>query len=401
MEKQPASGRRAMSEFRRQEEEVIGSLCRLGNRGVVSPKSQIEQEKRIRREIANSNERRRMQSINAGFQSLRVLLPQRDGEKMSKAAILQHTAEYIYQLEQEKTRLLSQLCSVRRNVTQNGVGSVSSNDSDNSDSGGTTTGGNANALGAGGKMPLKRKRTVESVESADEGIGMSPSHCERELISDLRYQLERERELRKDVERRMQQMVNERDGRVPLVDDEQEIDHSSEAENEHEDYMKEEVTEEFVVTDDLPQDLSCGTGAVNITLPQPQEVTVISKPSVVVLPVHGVNIVTAQQLTPAPSPPRSAIPSRCHSPSGVSSVNSGHANPAVTSRQNLDTIVEAIRHLEGDHLFSERRPSSKTTTTATTKSDSGARSETVIVRSAGASNTSVASHHHHQMVDRR
>ena len=24
-----------------------------------------------------------------------------------------------------------------------------------------------------------------------------------------------------------------------------------------------------------------------------------------------------------------------------------------TSKQNLETIVEAIRHLEGDHLFSE------------------------------------------------
>ncbi|OQR77635.1 transcription factor AP-4-like, partial [Tropilaelaps mercedesae] len=279
----------------------------LGTRGAVSPKSQIEQEKRIRREIANSNERRRMQSINAGFQSLRVLLPQRDGEKMSKAAILQHTAEYIYQLEQEKTRLLSQLYSVKRSMQQHGVSSVSSNDSDNSDSGGTTTASSTNAAG-GGRLPLKRKRTVESVESADEGIGMSPSHCERELISDLRYQLEREREMRKDVEKRMQQMVNERDGRVSLVgDDEQEVDPSSEAEGDNEDYIKEEVTEEFVVTDDLPQDLSCGAGAVNIVVPQPQEVTVISKPSVVVLPVHGVNMVAAQQLTPAPSPPRWVI----------------------------------------------------------------------------------------------
>lgn len=187
-------------------------------------------------------------------------------------------------------------------MQQNGIGSISSNDSDNSDSGGTTSSGN---VSGGGKMPLKRKRTVESVESADEGIGMSPSHCERELISDLRYQLERERELRKDVERRMQQMVDERDGRVPLVgDDEHEVDPSSEADGDNEEYIKEELTEEFVVTDDLPQDLSCGTGAVNITLPQPQEVTVISKPSVVVLPVHGVNMVAAQQLTPAPSPPR-------------------------------------------------------------------------------------------------
>ncbi|KAG8288013.1 hypothetical protein J6590_025351 [Homalodisca vitripennis] len=44
----------------------------------------MEQEKRIRREIANSNERRRMQSINAGFQSLRTLLPHHEGEKLSK-----------------------------------------------------------------------------------------------------------------------------------------------------------------------------------------------------------------------------------------------------------------------------------------------------------------------------
>ena len=41
-------------------------------------------ERRMRREIANSNERRRMQSINAGFQSLRTLLPHHEGEKLSK-----------------------------------------------------------------------------------------------------------------------------------------------------------------------------------------------------------------------------------------------------------------------------------------------------------------------------
>ncbi|KAG0418512.1 hypothetical protein HPB47_004784, partial [Ixodes persulcatus] len=76
--------RRILNDFRRQEEEVIGSLVsRLSNRP-TSPKTQMEQEKRIRREIANSNERRRMQSINAGFQSLRTLLPHHDGEKLSK-----------------------------------------------------------------------------------------------------------------------------------------------------------------------------------------------------------------------------------------------------------------------------------------------------------------------------
>lgn len=45
-------------------------------------------DKRIRRQIANCNERRRMQSINAGFQVLRQLLPRKDGEKISKVTIL-------------------------------------------------------------------------------------------------------------------------------------------------------------------------------------------------------------------------------------------------------------------------------------------------------------------------
>ncbi|KAL5243745.1 hypothetical protein ACI65C_011155, partial [Semiaphis heraclei] len=78
----------------------------------------MEHEKRMRREIANSNERRRMQSINAGFQNLRTLIPHHEGEKLSKAAILQHTADYIYQLEQEKTRLLSQNCQLKRLVSK-------------------------------------------------------------------------------------------------------------------------------------------------------------------------------------------------------------------------------------------------------------------------------------------
>ena len=43
-----------------------------------------ERERKLRREIANSNERRRMQSINSGFQALRLLIPHSEGEKLSK-----------------------------------------------------------------------------------------------------------------------------------------------------------------------------------------------------------------------------------------------------------------------------------------------------------------------------
>ncbi|KAH7645571.1 transcription factor cropped [Dermatophagoides farinae] len=87
-------------------------------------------EKRAKREIANMNERRRMQNINAGFHSLRTLLPQKhDGEKLSKAAILQHTATYIYQLEQEINKLLSQNSELK---TLAGVSATNSNTNINS-----------------------------------------------------------------------------------------------------------------------------------------------------------------------------------------------------------------------------------------------------------------------------
>ncbi|VDL66588.1 unnamed protein product [Nippostrongylus brasiliensis] len=69
----------------------------------LSPNSS-DPDRRLRRQIANCNERRRMQSINAGFQSLRALLPRKEGEKLSKAAILQHTADLIQQLQSERSR---------------------------------------------------------------------------------------------------------------------------------------------------------------------------------------------------------------------------------------------------------------------------------------------------------
>ncbi|KAL2728806.1 helix-loop-helix protein 11-like isoform X1 [Vespula squamosa] len=65
------------------------------NVGRVTPRSHMEQEKRMRREIANSNERRRMQSINAGFQSLRTLLPHHEGEKLSKINISKYDYTYL------------------------------------------------------------------------------------------------------------------------------------------------------------------------------------------------------------------------------------------------------------------------------------------------------------------
>jgi hypothetical protein len=58
------------------------------------------------------DEKRRRQSED--IQNLQKLLPHHQEEKLSKAMILQHTAEYIYQLEQEKTRLISQNSQLER-----------------------------------------------------------------------------------------------------------------------------------------------------------------------------------------------------------------------------------------------------------------------------------------------
>lgn len=174
-----------------EDEEAIGSLCRLGGRP-VSPKSAMEQEKRIRREIANSNERRRMQSINAGFASLKTLLPHHEGEKLSKAAILQQTAEYIYQLEQEKTRLLSQNCQLKRLVNQQ------QHHADNEG-------------GSGGDSPSRSPSNdthgQTNVESGDD--------LRREMI-DLRVQLDRERRHRLSLEEHIRTLETAAYG--PLVD---------------------------------------------------------------------------------------------------------------------------------------------------------------------------------------
>jgi hypothetical protein len=71
-------------------------------------------DRRIKREIANSNERRRMQSINAGFQKLKRLLPVNDGEKISKANILQHAANFITTIERDRIALHEQNTLIKR-----------------------------------------------------------------------------------------------------------------------------------------------------------------------------------------------------------------------------------------------------------------------------------------------
>lgn len=80
---------------------ALSSLVQMTER--ENDKGQLD--KKTRREIANSNERRRMQSINTGFMRLKALVPTISKEKVSKATILQQTAEHIEKLERENRQL--------------------------------------------------------------------------------------------------------------------------------------------------------------------------------------------------------------------------------------------------------------------------------------------------------
>lgn len=139
------------------------------------PITMDKDEKRMRREIANSNERRRMQSINAGFQSLRQMLPHHEGEKLSKAAILQQTAEYIYALEQEKTRLLSQNCALKRDRERDQQDHSAAEQQQQQQQAQTQT----QIVPAAAAVTVAKKRKIDAMvavsDSSDEGLGsMSP-----------------------------------------------------------------------------------------------------------------------------------------------------------------------------------------------------------------------------------
>lgn len=101
---------------------------------------ETNKDRRIKREIANSNERRRMQSINAGFHKLKSLLPVNDGEKISKANILQHAADFIINIERDRTMLHEQNTLLRQllkdrtennNNNNNNTGSNNNNKNNN------------------------------------------------------------------------------------------------------------------------------------------------------------------------------------------------------------------------------------------------------------------------------
>ncbi|KAM4530528.1 transcription factor AP-4 isoform 2-T2 [Odontesthes bonariensis] len=253
----------------------------------LTPETARDQERRIRREIANSNERRRMQSINAGFQSLKTLIPHSDGEKLSKAAILQQTAEYIFTLEQEKTRLLQQNSQLKRIIQE-----------------------------LSGSSPKRRR-----AEEKDEGIG-SPDILEEEKSEDLRREM---------IELR-QQLEKERSVRMMMEDQMRSLD-------------AEMYPEKLKVIAQQLQEQQAQTESLVCLQQQKQLERDLT-------PAHSPKVL-APATPPAPTHHATVIvpaPVQTPQPHHVTVVTMGPTsviNSVSTSRQNLDTIVQAIQHIEG------------------------------------------------------
>jgi len=298
--------------------------------GVVTNPKSMEQEKRIRREIANSNERRRMQSINSGFANLRTLLPHHEGEKLSKASILQQTADYIYSLEQEKTRLLSQNCQLKRLLgqTQHLV------ETDETDS-----------------APAPKRRLVDT--------GQKLLLEDDDDITEIQNKLDKERRTRMGLEERVrglehQLYSNNRKQIIQRYSTEEVTEESGTIE-----YQQQQTPGQTVLTPAAKKQgletLVIDSGAAPVA---PAAVTGGKLPSIIHcvkggeggrLEVGEIAGHTTDQTSTALEIANIQDPE-----TGVTRqyiVTTGMCD--TTSKQNLETIVEAIRHLEGDHLFSE------------------------------------------------
>lgn len=273
----------SLQHFKKTEKDVIGGLCSLANIP-LSPETAQDQERRIRREIANSNERRRMQSINAGFHSLKTLLPHADGEKLSKAAILQQTADYIYTLEQEKTQLLAQNNQLKRFIQE-----------------------------FTGSSP-KRKRAEEK----DEGIG-SPDTLDEDKVDELRREM---LDLR-------QQLDKERSARMQLEEQMHSLD--SQLHPERLKVITQQVEEEQAL---LQSQTLLRLQHIQALDKQTSQVEVRA-PSAPPAPTHHPTVIV-----PAPTL------SQPHHVTVVTMSSAVNTNTVSTSRQNLDTIVQAIQHIE-------------------------------------------------------
>lgn len=349
-----------------------------------STKNILESEKRIRREIANSNERRRMQSINAGFQNLRALLPRHEGEKLSKAAILQQTSQYICDLENQKTQLLAQNSQLKRTLGQHelshsGYGNAGNNVdesccaikkrklNDNVISVQTISDSSDEGLGSVSPEPTTLLQNAGTNTTSAASLGLAKTahgnayitHSAKELL-ELKKQLEKERRFRSVIEEELRSIkrqlyndnfltreviehtdnINEENATISYValnekNEPSEVVLCSALEENNDECTEiisdETIHEEIIVSQE--EDIKFD----NSTLQPILQAAIKAQPKV---EVERINETVMKINTERESSQKKATASN-------------NSMGLTRSRQNLETIVEAIRHLEGDHLFGE------------------------------------------------
>lgn len=337
-----------------------------------------------------------------------------------QASILQQTAEYIYSLEQEKTRLLSQNCHLKRLLDQHEGSS-----------------GEANQITIPKKRKIEGGIVVQAIsDSSDEGLGsMSPEHVPVSFVTvvssknaaqqghsaaiqvtakdfvEMKQQLEAERKQRQRVEDQLRQLESQlypdrtvhyqeviehadvlRDGEEMTII-EQPVNkislsqlkglHHSDMENvllslesipsvgqtqvvvcsPVGDLIEENsrpISPSDLVQDEIKQDKIIITTEKRSHLPQTRVVSSILEAAIKAEPKVEVERIDAPSTIVIEE--ASASKARHGSPAPQSRMYVTN-----TSRQNLETIVEAIRHLEGDHLFEEVQVDQEAPLALTTK----------------------------------
>eukprot|EP00795_Rhopilema_esculentum_P000335 gene335-9994_t len=81
-------------------------------------------EKKVKREVANSNERRRMQNINNGFQDLKAIVCGDDDGKISKAGVLRRAIDHLNVLEEYNNLLIQQNRNLKRLLSESDKGQL-------------------------------------------------------------------------------------------------------------------------------------------------------------------------------------------------------------------------------------------------------------------------------------
>ena len=321
-----------------------------------------------------------MQSINAGFQSLRTLLPHHEGEKLSKAAILQQTAEYIYQLEQEKTRLLSQNSQLKRlySLSQQGLNQNSNHDQDST----TSPRLKKKKIAIESSTTTTSNTTTELLKEDEYPQGSSTSTTPS--VAELSMQLLNEQRLRMRLEERLKTL--EQNATTPILPTQplkMEVVNatatvataSASAAAQPVNTPSTESTRPTAVAPVVAPPTAVVPTSATILLAEknirveveaaPKEAavpkeelkvtgTVAGGPAQHVVPTTVLQAATALPAVVTPVSTQQPASTRSFIVTTASASNAAAAAAAAPSaRQNLDSIVEAIRHLEGDHLFSE------------------------------------------------